>query len=151
MDTELVEELRKTIDKLGSINELNEEDSKSLVDDLAVQYIADRNLVWWWEGLLDKPVVINYGDSLGWDYIVKLVRSPDQNVYLVATDDNAEPWEVFEGSLAAVVMLLENMWRFEYIIVDVNLSWIIFDTHHNSLVVAGCLREQAIELAAIES
>ena len=68
MDNELVEELRKTINKLGSINELNEEYSKPLVDDVAVQYIADRNLVWWWEGLLEKLVVIKYGDSLGWNY-----------------------------------------------------------------------------------
>lgn len=147
MNTELIEELRSNISSPDLIRELSREDAKSLVNDIASRYLADRTLVWWWEGLLEKPAVVNYGEALGWDYIIKLVRSQEEKVFLVVTDDNPEPWVVLEGSLSAMVKLLENMWRFEYIVVDARMSWIIFDTHHNSLVVAGSLREQALKIA----
>lgn len=146
MNNELIQELRKNLVSIDTICELSEVDARSLIDGIAARYIADRSRIWWWEGLAEKPLVIDYGEDLGWDYIVKLVQPPEHQVYLVATDDDPEPWFVFKGSVSAVANLLGNMWRFEYIIVDVDLSWVIFDTHHNSLVVVGALVDQVLDL-----
>lgn len=149
MDSALTKELREKLGSLSSIHELNQEGAISLLNEIATQYVADRACVWWWDGLLEKPVVVDYGEDLGWDRIVKLVRpTKSQQVYLVATDDDPEPWAVYKGNLLDLVSLLEDMWRFEYIIVDVELSWLIFDTHHNSLVVAGTLKDHVEEVSA---
>ena len=151
MDSELIQEICKNIGSSNTIRELSETDARDLIDRIATHYIVDRNRVWWWESLAEKPVIIDYGDygeDPGWDYCMELIQSPKHPVYLVVTDDYPEPWPVFKGSISAVASLLANLWLFEYIIVDENLSWVIFDTHHNCLVVTGTLIDRARSVIA---
>lgn len=145
-EDELIQEFRKNFKTVGSVSELNSQETISLIDKLSIQYIEDRTHIWWWESLREPPVILNYGDDRGWDYFPKLVQPTEQHVYLIATDDNPEPWPVIKGSLIDIVTLLENMWRFEYVIAAMDLSWLVFDTHHNSLVVIGNLKKNANSL-----
>ena len=77
-----------------------------------------------------------YGEADGLDVIRNNLGSAG-NVSLVVTDDEYEPWPVFQGPLSEILALLAEQRFFEFILVSENMNWCIFDTHHNSLVLAG--------------
>ena len=68
-----------------------------------------------------------------------------ESVFLVPTDDESPPWPVFTGSIFYVIELLKEIRFFEYFLTDKNGTWVIFDTHHNTLVVTGILMDKAKE------
>jgi len=69
-------------------------------------------------------------------------------VRLVVTDDEPQPWPVFEGPLEEILVVLQETRYFEYFLVPgVNDGgrWIVFDTHHNQLVWAGEMGASTLE------
>lgn len=145
LNDELNNEIRNILASGMQIDELNDDSSKQIINDIAEQYVIDRDFIWWWECLSKENTIIDYDDGLGWDCFAKFIQPLEQQVYIVVTDDEPEPWSIYKGSLLAVIDLLNNMWRFEYFIISEDLSWVIFDTHHNSLVITGSLLDRAKE------
>ncbi len=147
MDIELLYEIRNEIQGNMCIEELDEKEALQIIDVVAKKHIKDRSRVWWWEGLNSKPSVIEYGDGFSWPMIRDMIKNDNQLVYLFVTDDEPEPWPVFRGTLHDIGILLAGMWRFEYFLSDKYFSWLIFDTHHNDLLVAGALSDRAVGFA----
>jgi hypothetical protein len=135
-------EIREKMGLVNGVSEVTGSAADDVIEAIASRYVDDRSNVWWWEGLADTPVVIDYGDELGWRRIGNLVQDPHLEAYLLPTDDDPEPWPVFRGRLLELQRLLEEVWRFEYMIAAVDMSWLVFDTHHNSLMVLGSLKEK---------
>lgn len=143
MDTELLSEINKELADIGDIISVTGDKAVAITNTIADKYIKDRSFVWWWESLAGSYIEIDYGDDLSWPIIRKITPSLKQNVYLFVTDDEPEPWPIFYGSLRNVGQLISRLWRFEYFITDENFEWLIFDTHHNSLIILGELFEAA--------
>ena len=57
-------------------------------------------------------------------------------MFLLVTDDEHEPWPVLEGRLEELLTLIGEQRYFEYILVSRNKKLCVFDTHHNTLVLA---------------
>ena len=143
MDTELISEIRIWIDKVKNFRELNKSEAFNAVEAVAKKYIGNRNQTWWWESLKHKSVTIKYDDSDGLMLLEKIVGNDNAEVIFVVTDDEPEPWAVFQGNFRSIIQVISEQRFFEYFITDQNYSWLIFDTHHNSLVVIGDLLEVA--------
>jgi len=146
MDIELLSEIHNEMTNIGGIIEISDDKASSITNKIAKNYINDRSLVWWWEGLSVSHFEINYGDEYSWLIIKKIVPNMNQSVYLFVTDDEPEPWPVFNGSLKNIGELISELWRFEYFITDENFEWLIFDTHHNTLVISGVIEDLAKKL-----
>ena len=137
---ELSEEIDRLSSSIKSVHKINQSKAKIIIDHVFSEYIKDRSKIWWWESLKREFILIDYKDELGWDYISNLVDR-NEMAYFIVTDDEPEPWPVYKGSVKDIIFLLREMWRFEYIVVSENISWIIFDTHHNNLILSGSLAQ----------
>lgn len=146
MDSELRKEIHQALTKNGNISEQKQKVASELADEVAKRFLRDRSMVWWWEALLHTPVVIEYGEGVSWPLVKRIVQNDTQIIYLFVTDDDPEPWQVLKGTLHDIGLFLAELWRVEYFITDENLSWLIFDTHHNSLVVSGTLMNRTVAL-----
>lgn len=141
MNDGLIYELKKTSESFSTVAMLNEREAKELILDISNRYVTDINKIWWWESLSTECERIEYGDSDG----LKIIRekfTEDPVVLLFVSDDNPQPWPVFRGVLSEILELIGEVHFFEYILADQNLNWLIFDTHHNTLVITGAAKAQ---------
>ena len=143
MDTELINEIRDFTKKINGFNELNKDGTAKAINMVAEKYIKNRTNTWWWEDLTQKSITIEYGDSDGLSLLKEIVDDDTASVKLFITDDEPEPWPVFEGEFKAIIDTISEQRFFEYYITANDYSWVIFDTHHNSLIVLGDLFEAA--------
>lgn len=141
-DDDLRKELTSTVAQFANIVELESADALRLLDRIADTFVDDRARAWWWTSLSVPSVIIGYGDADGVDVLHRLL-DPGTVVVLFVTDDEPSPWPAVQGPFAALSAVLGEMRQFEYFAVDPDCRWIVFDTHHNELVVAGTLRTDA--------
>lgn len=105
---------------------------------LVETFVADSDTVWWWSRLKAPATTVQYGDQDGIALPESLV--PRQStVILVVLDEAAEPQGAVRATIEDVAAMLRASPGFEFAITDPNLTWAIFDTHENSLVLAGRL------------
>ena len=141
IDQELIEDIHRASVGLATFHELNLVDSENIIAKISKKYISDTSKVWWWESLESDSFTIEYGEEDGLKILENLI-SNDQTVFLFVTDDEPEPWNIFKGDFSEVLNVLKEQRFFEYFIVSEEIEWIVFDTHHNSLVIAGILIEK---------
>ncbi len=146
MDIKLVNEIRDFTKKIYGFIELNKNESIKATNMVAEKYIKNRTNTWWWEELSQQSITINYDDSDGLSLIKKIVNDDNASVKLFITDDETEPWPVFQGKFKEIFDAISEQRFFEYFITASDFSWLIFDTHHNSLIVLGGLFEVAGEI-----
>lgn len=133
---ELIAEIRNTLRGLASVIEVRSDESAALIAELATRFIDDPSCIWWWQSLRSRSRTISYGDSDGLAILSSLIHK-DENVYLVVTDDEPPPWSVFKGKFYDIYKVIGELPYFEYFVVSESKKWIVFDTHHNSLYIAG--------------
>lgn len=104
-----------------------------ILDSIVQRFGIDRKNSWWWEGLDDEVVTIPYTGN-GFDEVHRLIAGWS-TVVMVVTAENPEPAGVFVIREEDVEPLLGESQFFEYALVSSDLSTIVFDTHHNTLIV----------------
>ncbi len=139
MDTEIVKSIRNYIRRIPQVRELDFDEALQAVESVAEKYIENRKSVWWWESVKCETTCLDYGDNDGLS-LIKEVVGEDCIVLLFVTDDEPEPWPVFEGSIGGVIDIFSEQPFFEYFLTGRDFSWIIFDTHHNSLIISGAAK-----------
>lgn len=142
IDEELIESIRSMFDDSPALLELDKEEAKGLASSVASRYVSDTNKIWWWESLKSDSLVIDYGEEDGLNMLENLICN-DKSVIIFITDDQPEPWCVLRGASSEILNVIKNQRFFEYFIVPEELNWIVFDTHHNSFVIAGSLMNKA--------
>lgn len=148
MDTELVNEIRGLTKKINGFIELNKGDSIKAINMVAEKYIKNRANTWWWEELAQNSITLNYEDDDGLFLLKNVVGNDNTLVKLFITDDEPEPWPVFQGEIKMITDIISEQRFFEYFITANDFSWLIFDTHHNSLIVLGDLFKAAESILA---
>jgi len=134
VDRELVEEIRNILS--SGVRELDEAEARGVVEEVGRRFIRGTKKLWWWENLSVDSCALIYGDSDGLAMVSELLDD-DESIWIVATDDECGPWPVWEGRASDIVEMLGNLRFFEYFILSREYQWIVFDTHHNTLVVVG--------------
>ncbi|MCK6521691.1 hypothetical protein L6R49_09655 [Myxococcota bacterium] len=137
VDPELLEELRALAPGLGVV-ELAEADAAGVIRRARATFVTRPRVTWWWTALRPPTVTLPYGGQDGLTLLVRLLPAETRAV-LVVTDDEPPPWPTFEGAIGDLVALLRELRPFELWLSAREADWIVFDTHHDALVVAGPL------------
>jgi len=138
VDRDLIDAIRETIAKVSGLSQLSDPQAVKLLDALAKRNVADPTQIWWWTNLTVDHETIPYGERDGLDEVARLV--PPQTIALmVVTDDEPRPWPVFSGVISDLLAALREVRFCEYFLIDPDFKWLVFDTHHNALVVVGSL------------
>ncbi len=96
---------------------------------------------WWWENAPGVKLLDNYSEADGIAALRAALACQESEVTLVITDDDFPPWNAIRGDLDIICYCLEELPFFEYFLVDESRSWVLFDTHHNELLIHGDLSE----------
>lgn len=121
-----------------AITRLSDDEATAILDRLAAAFIADQSSVWWWDALRTPGLTLHYGKENGLAVLAEVLAGKTL-VLLLVTDDEAAPWPVYAGSPNDIIGLLGDCRYFEYALAAIDASWMIFDTHHNELVMTGTL------------
>jgi hypothetical protein len=137
MDAELMAELDSFVSVNPEVRWLEERKAISAIEALANRFEIPRTQVWWWEGR-EHARKIQYSEVDGLAVLEGLVV-PDSHVLLLVTDDEPPPWPSIEGPLGLLMALVRKQRYFEFFVTDPGTDWVVFDTHHNELVILGKL------------
>ena len=138
MNRTLREELLAHCQAAEGIRMLDPEEAAAFVERVAERHVLDRHRTWWWEALVPPVERLAYGSSDGLALLEsKLGR--ERTLWLAATDDEPPPWSVVRGTTRQILELLRDCRWFEYWVSDEAASFVVFDTHHQELVIAGVI------------
>ncbi|MET1082978.1 MAG: hypothetical protein ABWY12_08025, partial [Burkholderiales bacterium] len=90
-----------------------------------------------WASLAQGSERLPYADPAVGAELLRARIEGQPLVNLIVTDDEPEPLGVIAGPAEAIVDLLGKTPIFEFALTDPELRWLILDTHHNVLVLAG--------------
>lgn len=97
-----------------------------------------ENHSWWWQCLKEARSFSYTDGDAGLNLLKNTVPDKAQVVWLFVTDDELPPWYCISGTIDYLVEMLREHRFFEYFVADPDVSWVVFDTHHNELVTVGC-------------
>jgi hypothetical protein len=138
IDDQLAEQIGRSAKTLSTVSELSDAEANVLLDIIADEFVENPQALWWWTSLRQPSQTIEYQGLDVFHEIRKLV-SDDEVAHLVVTDDEPRPWLVFKGQVDDLLHVVGEQRYFEYFLifaVSDKPNKVIFDTHHNSLVVA---------------
>ena len=144
IDPDLLADVEDVAGKVG-VTELSAADAERIARSAQAAFVTAPEATWWWTSLRAPAISVRYGDEDGVALLLRLLPA-DTTVLFVVTDDEHAPWPAFEGALRDVATMLREVRPFEFWIAPRDWSWIVFDTHENTLVVAGALVPLALAL-----
>ena len=136
----LLDSLRNIAKKMPSVVEYKS-DSTALCEELCTKYFAKRDAVWPWSEMRATYRTISYAERDVFGLLETWFKA-DESALLYVSDEKPAPWPVFEGKAHDLLGLVKEQPFFEYILTPVSQDGMVFDTHHNTLVVAGSLIER---------
>lgn len=139
----LLDLIRKSLRALPSVRECPPDQAALLLDRIAARYVRDRKRVLWWDNLSVESVSVEYGAQDGLSALRRLVSDDNAVCLLFVSDEESPPWPVLVGTLHDLLKVISEQSFFEFVMSDEEGTWAVFDTHHNSLVVCGSLRDRA--------
>jgi hypothetical protein len=113
-----------------------------IVDRVLSTFVVDgpdrRRLVWLWEQL-KRPT---HSSMRGPAYkLLQTLVDPTTRIWLLTEDWGRTKRDgcfwVFEGDVAAIADVLDNMHALEYYLVSRNIDWMLLENHHDVVVGAG--------------
>ncbi len=128
--------LATTISQLLGRDPLLSDRAIGLLQSLASRHGIDPCLVYWWAGKASADQTIQYdGSDEGLSCLADLLAEANNEICLVASDERALPWPVWTLQVSELIPLLGELPFFEYFVVLDGGATLLFDTHHNTLVV----------------
>ncbi|MEQ8766539.1 MAG: hypothetical protein RL885_21680 [Planctomycetota bacterium] len=106
------------------------------LDRVADRFVNERDRVRWWTSLKGDIEVDSYGTADGLTLLRERLRGVSSELTLVITDDDPPPWLGIRGELPELLSLLADLPCCEFFVFDDRQEWLLFDTHHNELIVA---------------
>ena len=128
--------LATSISQLLGRDPLPSDRAIGLLESLASRHGIDPCLVYWWVGKASADQTIRYdGSDEGLSCLADLLAEANGKICLVASDERALPWPVWTLQVSELIPLLGELPFFEYFVVLDDGATLLFDTHHNTLVV----------------
>lgn len=135
-DSELISELEAAAEAIGSVTRMPDSRAAALIHELARRHVVDPTSHRWWESLRGSARRIPYGTGDGLARLSDVVGDRT-GVHLLVSNEEQPPWPVYTGRVRSIVAMLGECRFFEYIIAASDVSWVVFDTHMNELIVVG--------------
>ena len=130
----LIDNIKLSIkqEKLDYI-QISQEEAQTKFEILKKNFNFNYHKLHLWDDVYHHKTICSYQEKWASKLIQKLTPF-DSKIYLVVTDDNYHPWQVFFGKKDEIKTLLEEQTFFEYFIFDAFCDKILFDTHHNAFI-----------------
>jgi hypothetical protein len=129
--------LATAISQLLGSDPLPVDRADALLKSLAARHGIDPRHVFWWVGKASADHAIQYDSSdEGLSCLDELLAEVNGEMYLVASDERALPWPIWTLQASELIPLLGDLPFFEYFVVLDGGATLLFDTHHNTLVVS---------------
>lgn len=129
--------LATTISQRLGRDPLTTDRAAALLESLAGRHGIDPRLVYWWTGKASADQTIQYDSSdEGLSCLAELLAEVNGEICLVASDEHALPWPIWTLQARELIPLLGELPFFEYFLVLEGGATLLFDTHHNTLVVS---------------
>jgi len=118
---------------------LSQDAGATQLGNMAALHGIDGDRVYWWAGLSRPPRRGPYeGGSAGLALLNEVLATlPLEEVVLVATDEAPQPWPMWVLRRDELIALLEALPFFEYFVAAPDGRTLVFDTHHNELLIAS--------------
>lgn len=136
MDKNLLYEIENAIlREIIDCRLIPEDEGLRLIRQLAEKFAFDLDKRWLWDDARAKEA-LSYGESGQWEDLLKLqLASFKDRVFLCVTNDDLYPWPIFDCRKDQLVRLFAELPYFEYLLFDAAMERVLFDTHHNELVI----------------
>lgn len=107
---------------------------------VAKTHVIDEAATYWWDSLPNAER-IDYGQSSS-TWRTELIRAievfSEEGAYLVITDDESSLWPIIRiPDAESVVSTIGDLPFFEFFFISDDATRLVFDTHHNSLVISN--------------
>lgn len=129
--------LTTTISHLLEREPVPMEQAAVLMESLAGRHRIDTHLIYWWASAPLIVQKIHYDSSEeGLSCLAGLLAQVQSEICLVASEERASPWPMWTLQASELIPLLGELPFFEYFLVLDDGATLLFDTHHNTLVVS---------------
>ncbi len=117
-----------------TVSFLPDRERSLLIFNIADKFKLDIDRFFIWEDVKTLGH-LGYSDPIEWENrLNKYLKDFQKEIFVVITDENFYPWPVFKCRKQDLVRILENQRHFEYFLFDSLQQRLLFDTHHNTLV-----------------
>jgi len=107
------------------------------LDALAHRHGIAPDRVLWWDGAPATQVHACYDDGMqGLARLEELLAPAQGEIQLIVSEECAPPWPVWSLQASELLPLLGELPFFEYAVVLEGGATLVFDTHHNTLLVS---------------
>lgn len=137
MDSELSQAIGEYAAANHEIKLPKPDEAESLRVQVARRFGFSDAHTWWSEHVPAPARTVVYSAGQGLQLLSAIIPAESGRILLFVTDDDPPPWACISGSRQALICLLGELRFFEFFMVDDRMNWIIFDTHHNTLVGHG--------------
>jgi len=133
MASNLIDDISTVLQTIPSGRILSSEEAQSFVTAVAGRYGIDLDSYFPWDKM--EGIVYPYDDPSGWGLLLSsMLNVFPGDIYLVVTDEQHYPWPVIVMPAADVQDMLLELPYFEYFVFDAAMEEVVFDTHHDSLI-----------------
>ena len=137
MDAELSAAISNYVIANGGTRVLVPDEAEFVRAQVARRFGFTDKQTWWWNYVPSPIKSVTYPDGDGLRRLAEILPLGEQRLFLFTTDDDPPPWLCVSGPRQAVLDLVAELRFFEFFIVDEKMTWIVFDTHHNTLIGHG--------------
>lgn len=111
--------------------------SFQILDRIAERFLTegrqDLRYVWLWERFCYKLSSSHPNDSVS---VLESRLHPDERYWFLASDEHGKYW-VADATGSGIFTILQEMYCFEYYVVDRHMTWLICENHHGVLIEAS--------------
>ena len=134
MDESLLRNIQAVIGKMEDCYFIPAERGEKLIQNVAEKFSLDIRQLFLWDNK-NYSEIFDYSTSDQWEPILrKLLARFNDRIFLVVSNEGLFPWKVLNFKASDCISLLTELPFFEYFLFDESMKNIIFDTHHNSLI-----------------
>ncbi len=139
LDDHLRESLNLVMRARPDLRLLSRDEGDELAARVAARFISDPSRLWWWEALREPAATFAYEGEEGLAKLDAIVgEAPGSDpLFLFITASNFPPWTVVAGKWDDLREFVGESGFFEFFVVNHGTDWVVFDTHHNEVIVAG--------------
>ena len=138
LDSHLRESLNLVMRARPGLRVLSQDEASELTARVAARFISDPSRLWWWEALREPAAGFPYQGEEGLERLDAIVgEAASDPLFMFITASNFPPWTVVAGKWDDLRELVGESSFFEFFVVSRATDWIVFDTHHNEVLVAG--------------
>ncbi|MBO9632665.1 MAG: hypothetical protein J7578_06060 [Chitinophagaceae bacterium] len=112
------------------------------------KYNSNTKFNWWWENLKDDTLSVQFPENDGYQYLHQLIN-PNEKIFFVVCDQANNPTKqwIYEGTIAPIQFVLDNISRIEYYLVSKKYEWMLAENHHHYLIAAGNMKNSLRQFA----